>query len=143
VPAQALFHKASAAPSEDEKKGIETPLETPKPKPPAAAAKEKPKEEPRREPEKSGGPYDEKIVGPGESTPDFSGRVSNVFEDGPTTLVTVRRGGEERPIFVNRDTKVLYVDLTGAERRPTAGYGAYVWLKPGSPDTAATVKFSK
>lgn len=144
VPAHALFHKGSAAPSEEEKKAIETPLDPPKPKEAKAVApKEKPKDEPRREPEKAGGPYDEKVVGPGESTPDFSGRVSNVFEDGPTTLVTVRRGGEERPIFVNRETKVLYLDLVGAERRPTAGFGAYVWFKPGSPDTAATIKFSK
>lgn len=144
VPAQALFHKAAAAPSDEEKKGIETPIDPPKEKPkePGKTA-EKPKDEPRREPEKAGGPYDEKIVAKGEASPDFSGRVANVFQDGPTTLVTVRRGGEERPIFVTRETKVVYLDLPKAEERPTAGFGVYVWLKTGSADAAAVIKFSK
>lgn len=143
---KALYHRSSSAPSEEEKKGVELAIEPPprkeeKPKDPKTA--EKPKEEPRREPEKAGGSYDEKIVGKGEPPPDFTGRVASVFEDGPTTLVTLRRGGEERPIFVTRETKVVYVDLPRAEQRPTAGFGAYVWLKPGSGDAAATIKFSK
>lgn len=142
---QALWHRAAAAPTEEEKKGIELAVEVPRTEPKREPGKpaEKPKEEPRREPERQGGPYDEKIVGKDEKPPDFQGRVSSVYPDGPTILVTVRRGGEERPIFVTRDTKVIYIDLPKAEERPTAGFGAYVWLKPGSADAAAVVKFSK
>lgn len=144
ISSKALFHRAADTPSEDEKKGIELAVEPPpQEKKEARKPAEKPKEEPRREPERSGGPYDEKIVKAGEAPPDFSGRVSSVFEDGPTILVTVRRGGEERPIFVTRETKVVYIDLSRAEERPTAGFGVYVWLKPGSSDAAATIKFSK
>jgi hypothetical protein len=142
---QALLHRPAAEPTEEEKKGIELAVEEPRreeKKEPGKVA-EKPREEPRREPEKTGGPYDEKIVGKDEQAPDFSGRVASVFQDGPTTLVSVRRGGEERPIFIARDTKVVYLDFTKPEERPTAGYGAYVWLKAGSPDAAAVVKFTK
>ena len=145
IGAHALFHPASAAPTEDEKKGIELPIEPPprKEEKPAAKTAEKPKEEPPRQPERGGGPYDEKIVGKGEAAPDFSGRVTSVFQDGPTTLVTIRRGSEERPVFVTREAKVVYLDIPKAEERPTAGFGAYVWFKNGAPDTAATIKFVK
>ena len=145
VAPQALGHRAASAPTEEEKKGIELAVEEPKKddkkEPPKPG--EKPKEEVRREPEKAGGPYDEKIVAPGEAAPDFSGRVASVFQDGPTTLVTIRRGGEERPVFVGRDAKVVYLDFAKTEERPTAGYGAYVWLKPGSSDAVAVLKFTK
>ena len=145
VSPNAIFHRAAAAPTEEEKKGIELAVdEPPRPekKEPGKTA-EKPREEPRREPERAGGPYDEKIVGKDEKPPDFNGRVASVFPDGPTTLLTVRRGGEERPIFVTRETKVVYIDFVKAEEKPAAGYGAYIWLKAGSADAAALVKFTK
>jgi hypothetical protein len=147
IGAHALFHKPAAEPTEEEKKGIELPIDLPPrkdEKPPPGQTAEKPKDEPRREPEKNGGPYDEKIVGKGDAQPDFTGRVTSVFQDGPTTLVTVRRAGEERPIFVTRETKVVYLEFSNkSEERPTAGFGAYIWLKPGTSDAAATVKFTK
>jgi len=145
VSPNALFHRAAAAPTEEDKKGIELAVEEP-PRPekkePGKTA-EKPREEPRREPERAGGPYDEKIVGKDEKPPDFNGRVASVFPDGPTTLLTVRRAGEERPIFVTRETKVVYIDFVKAEEKPAAGYGAYIWLKAGSADAAALIKFTK
>ena len=145
VSPNALFHRGAAEPTEDEKKGIDLVVEEPPrevKKEPGKTA-EKPREEPRREPERAGGPYDEKIVGKDEKAPDFNGRVSSVYPDGPTVLVTIRRGGEERPVFVNRDTKVVYIDFPKSEEKPAAGYGAYVWFKPGSLDAAAVVKFTK
>lgn len=146
IGAQALFHKASAEPTEEEKKGIDLAIEPPprkeeKPVTPGKTAEKPP--EPPRQPERNGGPYDEKVVGKDEAAPDFTGRVTSVFPDGPTTLVTVRRGAEERPVFVTRETKVVYIDLPKAEERPTAGFGAYVWFKPGAPDAAVTIKFTK
>lgn len=147
IGAQFVFHKAAAEPTEEEKKGIELAIDVPrkddKPATPGKVA-ETPKVEPRREPEKAGAAFDEKIVGKDETPPDFTGRVTSVFQDGPTTLVTIRRAAEERPIFVTRETKVVYVDFPNkSEERPTAGFGAYVWFKPGASDAAAKIKFSK
>ena len=63
-----------------------------------------------------------------------------VFEDGATTLLTVKRGGAEVSVFLNKETKLVFL---GAAGKPAVGQSVYVWLKPGSTDAAATAKFSK
>ncbi len=139
IPASALWHRADRAPTEADRKGIELAVEAPRVR--------KEREVPRKEaPEKKPDPpkpevaLDESVVGKDGPRPEVWGRVVGVFQDGPTTLLTVKRGGAETSVFLHADTKLVFL---GAGGKPAVGQSAYVWLKPGSTDSAATAKFSK
>ena len=73
----------------------------------------------------------------------LGGRVLSVFPDGALTLVTIRQVNEEIPFYLPKDAAVTYVGLEKPDRKPSVGYIAYVWLKPGSKDTAAAVRLAR
>ena len=139
IPASALFHRKAQAPTEEERKGIDLPVQE------ASAAKESgtaktasPEKKP--EPPKPDPVLDESVVGKDEPKPEIWGRVSAVFEDGATTLLTVKRAGNDYSVFLHKETKLTFV---GAGRKPAVGQSVYVWLQPGTTDQAATAKFAK
>jgi hypothetical protein len=131
--------KPAEKPKVPEVKAPEKPAEKPKP-----AEGVKPPEPPKPPPEPPKPfPVDESIVTKGEKYPDLGGRVMSVFDDGPLILVTVRQNGEELPFYIPKDATVTYVALEKFEQKPRVGYLAYAWLKPGSKDTAAVVRFGR
>lgn len=139
IPASAFWHRADRAPTEEERKGIELAVAEVRPrKDPEAPRKEAPEKKP--DPPRPEAVLDETVVGKDEPRPEIWGRVVGVFEDGATTLLTVRRGGAEVSVFLHKDTKVSFL---GAGAKPAAGQSVYVWLKPGTTDAAATAKFAK
>jgi hypothetical protein len=109
---------------------------------PAAKTEEKPAPKPEEKPARPF-PIDESVVPKGEKLPDLGGRVLSLFPDGPTTLVTIRQVNEEIPFYLPKDAAITYVGLEKPDQKPTVGYLIYVWLKPGSKDTAAAVRFAR
>jgi len=85
---------------------------------------------------------EEAVIDKGVKPPDLGGRVLSVFEDGATTLVTIRQGGSDVVFYIPKDAAVSYVGIEKQDQKPTEGYLATVWLKPGSKDMAATVRFA-
>jgi hypothetical protein len=142
--------KPAEKPKAPEAKAPEKPAE--KPKAPEAKASEKPAEKPKppevkppeppAEPPKPF-PVDESIVPKGEKYPDLGGRVLSVFVDGPTILVTIRQNNEELPFYIPKDAIVTYIGLEKPDQKPRVGYLAYAWLRPGSKDTASSVRFGR
>lgn len=129
IPAEAFFHRKRE--TADEEPGS--------------------KVEPAAKPKVADGPIriDPKVVGEGNPAPGVVGRVSSVFSDGVTTMLTLRvppkKEGTvavEASIFVRATAKVRYVGLAADVTRPTKGMVAYVWLKDGSTTDAATVAFT-
>jgi PA14 domain-containing protein len=86
---------------------------------------------------------DETIVGKDEKQPELGGRILSVFEDGPSTLVTIRQGGADVVFYIPSDAEISYVGLEKSDQKPTAGYLVYVWLKPGSKEMAGKVRFAR
>jgi hypothetical protein len=127
--------KPAENPKAPEAKGPEKPTE--KPKPPEVKPPEKPVEPPKPF------PVDESIVSKGEKYPDLGGRVLSVFVDGPTVLITIRQNNEELPFYLPKDANVTYIALEKPDQKPRVGYLAYVWLRPGSKDTASVVRFGR
>lgn len=117
IPGDALFHPKDKSPAEEEARGTGRPEEARKPEIPAAAA------------------------AGGERPADLTGRVTGVFEDDPLALLVIRRGGAEVPVYTDKSTRVVYVGILREGRKPTVGYTATVWLRPGAPDTAESVRF--
>ena len=78
----------------------------------------------------------------GERPPDLSGRVEGVFQDDPLALLVIKKGSREIPVYTDQGTRVAYVGILREGRRPTVGYTAHVWLRPGAPDTAEAVRFT-
>lgn len=81
-------------------------------------------------------------VAAGERPADLSGRVEGVFRDDPLALLVIRKGGSEIPVYTDQGTRLTYVGILREGRRPTVGYTAHVWLRPGAPDTAEAVRFT-
>lgn len=77
----------------------------------------------------------------GERPPDLSGRVEGVFRDDPLALLVIRKGGSEIPVYTDQTTRITYAGILREGRRPTVGYMAHIWLRPGDPDTAEAVRF--
>ncbi len=87
-------------------------------------------------------PVDERIVPKTEKQPDLGGRVVSVFEDGPSTLVTLKGRGAEFPVYLPKGVPLTFVGIEAKEdQKPKAGYVCYIWLKEGSKDTAASARF--
>ncbi len=137
LPASALYHRRAAAPGEEDLRGIELAVEDARadarrgedrPGPPAA-------EEPVL--------IDEAVIPKGERRPDLVGRVATAFQDGPTLLLTVRTPAGEAPIFVPAGTPTAHFGVKNEGGKPQVGSVAYVWLKPGSKDTAVRVHFAE
>jgi hypothetical protein len=138
IPASAFFHRKDRAPTDEERKGIDLPVDearAAKDREPAPKAVEKKADPPKPEPA-----LDESIVGKDEPRPEVWGRVTGVFEDGGMTLLTVKRAGQEYSVFLHKDTKLSFA---GAGGKPAVGQAAYVWLKPGTADQAAAARFAK
>jgi hypothetical protein len=145
IPASAFFHRASDAPTEEERRGIERPL------PPPVTEEEE--EAPARAvpPPADEAPlpsihYDERFVTAGGAPPDLVARVASAFEDGASTLLTVepllgKATRKSRSIYLRPATAVDYVGIVRKGRRPTEGYVVYVWLAEGSADGAARARF--
>jgi hypothetical protein len=117
IPEDVLFHPKDKSPTEEEVRRIERRDEAPKPEAPKTAA------------------------AGGERPPDLAGRVMGVFEDDPLTLLVIRRGGAEVPVYTDKSTRVVYAGILREGRRPTVGYSASVWLRPDAADTAESVRF--
>jgi hypothetical protein len=150
IPASALFHKKSQAPTEEERKGIDR--EPPPPRQGDAPQAKKPETEERKpeppkpvEPPKPDllGPLDPRVIGQGEKAPDLAGRIVTAFEDGPSAMLTLRTRAGELAVFLESDTKRIYVGLERSEQRPAPTLQVYVWLKPGTADQALEVRIFK
>lgn len=135
IPAEALFHRKSATPKEEELKGIELAVSD------RIALKEVGEKVEGKPPAEGAFAVDEKIVPKGAKPPDVVGRVTDVFKDGAVTMVMVRTSAAESPIFIREGTPLTWHGI--ADSKPAAGQMAYVWLKAGSKDAAAKVAFAK
>ncbi len=133
IPPAALRHRKAVAPTEEERKGILLPVEVSRPE--AKKVTEEKQVTPAKQ-EADPAPVDEKAVLRDGRPPDVSGRIVNLFPDGPLTLLTVRtKSGEERALYLHGDSKV--------EGKPAAGLAVHAWLKPGSADAVAEARLSK
>ena len=103
----------------------------------------KPVEKPVEKPAERPFPVDEAVVARSEKQPDLGGRVISAFEDGPLLLVTIQQAGQELVFYLPKDAAVAYVGLEKPDQKPRAGHTVYVWLKPDSKDTAASVRFAR
>jgi hypothetical protein len=137
IPASALFHKKSQAPTEAERKGIsQEPGKVRKPdeaqaKKPEEKKPDPPKEAPKPvEPEKPKpdllGPLDPRVVKGGEKAPDLAGRILTVFDDGPASMLTLRTRSGEISVYVQPDTRKLFIELSREEQRPAPLMQVYV-----------------
>ncbi len=75
--------------------------------------------------------------------PDIAGVIRSAFVDGASALLVIAvEGGpaDGVTVYVRPATKVDYVDLPRAERRPASGLYAQVWLLPGSRDAASRIR---
>jgi hypothetical protein len=89
-------------------------------------------------------PTNDKVVTGTDKAPSLVGRVLSVFPEGENTLVTLRvpKTGEVA-IRITKETVVAYFDIPNkADEKPTVGYIGYVWIKDGSTDAAANVRFT-
>jgi len=120
----------------------EKPVEKPAPKAVEKPA-EKPVEKPAPKPAENAFVVDETVVAKTEKQPDLGGRVISLFEDGPLILITIRQGTLEVPFYIPKEAAVTYVSLEKPDQKPTVGYLVYAWLKPGSKDSAAAVRFAR
>lgn len=79
----------------------------------------------------------------GDKTPTVAGAVKEISEDGRTLKIEIYRKGDTplmRTIALDERTRTSYSGTVGMERKPTAGYFAYVWLV-GDTDRAAEIRF--
>jgi hypothetical protein len=81
----------------------------------------------------------------GEKEPALTGRVAAVSADGKRLTLEVfskTKEPEKAEVTLTDKTRLSYSGVDEDGEKPTVGYGARVWLKPGSKDTATEVQFA-
>jgi RNA polymerase sigma factor (sigma-70 family) len=80
-------------------------------------------------------------------SPDFTGRIAAVSDNGKELTIEVQKRGEDATRMDIKLTDKTALEFAGIdneqEKKLTVGYSAQVWLQEGSKDTAAVVRATK